>query len=838
MSNKEMNNFESTINSIRNILRVEGITGLESINHCVALIVSRYLTIEKCMEFKIPLEFAFENFLKNKDGSNCDDQTAIGKFYNEDEYKDCLVVHLRDKLQFTTFTFKISAPLNFLNIYKKLADISMDSLFDNIDIVGAIYEQHLKTGTTGSGMRDLGQYFTNREVIKYMIKLCEPKLKENGDIESILDPSMGTGGFLSMSIKYLNEKYKDKINWNLNKDRIYGFDVDETVKNMSILNALLECGKIFNKTFVKNDTLHKDYKISDTVLIDKVDIILANEPFGLKNIIHKNVCQRIRDLKIEGTKAEPLFLQLMMQSLNVKGRCAVIVPDGVLFNDAKLHKLTRKYLCDNLRLAKVISLEDGLFINTGVKSSILFFVNDGETVEVEFCKIKMSNGEIVEESVIKVNIEEIAQNDYSLFVNKYNIVEEEKIDGLEYKTLGDLIINSNSGEVISKDFWNKGNQILYTCGQEWVYSDFNNFPKNKLTSDGDLLLSRNGTPYIKYPISNSMYTNVVQRIKVNTSIVLPKYILYYVNCNKHKLTNIVRIGTIPSYNFEIWKSIKIPIPSIFLQKQIIETLDSIYDTIEGNNKLIENYEKIKKGVIWSNTLNVDKKVITELCDIKCGAKMNLQEYLVDKSNYKIIRTRNINYNDDFLFINKNGYNLCKNCLLKNGDIIMTSFVDNFDCQIVDNNYENSTFNGGIFRLNNFKISNKYIINYLKTDNFRKELENMSIGSTVKMFNVSNLSNINIPIPSKQTQEYIVKECEYYDNLIDTLKKENERLQNNNIIDMVLKSVSNNFNTNEHEENTNQNIINNSDEIQEEEQEEVIEEVKPKKTKSKKTSATN
>ena len=121
---------------------------------------------------------------------------------------------------------------------------------------------------------------------------------------------------------------------------------------------------------------------------------------------------------------------------------------------------------------------------------------------------------------------------------------------------------------------------------------------------------------------------------------------------------------------------------------------------------------------------------------------------------------------------------------------MTSFVDNFDCQLVDNYYKNSTFNGGIFRLNNFKINNKYFINYLKTDNFRKELENMSIGSTVKMFNVANLSNINIPIPSKQIQEHIVKECEYYDNLIETLKKENERLQNNKIIDIVLKSVSN------------------------------------------------
>jgi restriction endonuclease S subunit len=55
---------------------------------------------------------------------------------------------------------------------------------------------------------------------------------------------------------------------------------------------------------------------------------------------------------------------------------------------------------------------------------------------------------------------------------------------------------------------------------------------------------------------------------------------------------------------------------------------------------------------------------------------------------------------------------------------------------------------------------------------------------------STITNIQIPSPLKQIQEYIVKECEYYDTLIETLKKENERLQNNKIIDMVLKSVSN------------------------------------------------
>jgi type I restriction-modification system DNA methylase subunit/restriction endonuclease S subunit len=771
-----MNQFETTITSIRNILRVEGITGLDSINHCVALLVSRYLTIEKCSEFEIPLEFAFENFLKNKDGTKCDDQTTIAKFYTQNGDEDCLFVYLQDKLNFNTFKFKINAPLNFLKIYEKLEDINISNLFDKIDIVGAIYELHLKTGTTGSGMRDLGQYFTNREVIKYMIKLCDPKLKKNGEIESILDPSMGTGGFLSMSIKHLNKKHKN-INWKLNKDRIYGFDVDETVKNMSLLNALLECGQIFNETFVKNDTLHNDYLI-DKKIIDKVDIILANEPFGLKNIIHANCCKRIKNLKIEGTKAEPLFLQLMMQSLNVGGRCAVIIPDGVLFNDAKLYKLTRKYLCDKLRLAKVISLEDGLFLNTGVKSSILFFVNDGETKEVEFCKIKISSDEIVEELIIKVNIQEIKDNDYSLFVNKYNKVEEEKLDGIEYKILGDLIINSNSGEVISKDFWNKGNQILYTCGQEWVYSNFNNFPKNKLTSDGDLLLSRNGTPYIKYPISNSMYTNVVQRIKVDINIILPKYILYYINCNKQKLTNIVRIGTIPSYNFEIWKSIVIPIPPLSSQEQIVEALDLIYDTIEGNSKLIQNYEKIKKGIIWSSTLNVEKKKLGDVVEIKFGTRIKRDEVEAteeSKIKYPCYGGGGISfYMNEF---NREGKNL-----------VISRFGVSEKCVRIINDKFWLNDSGMTIHTKYDKCIQKFL-NYI-TLLKQKDIYNLSAGACQKNINIDDFKNLLIPIPSKEIQEYIVTECEYYDNLIDTLKKENERLQNNKIIETVLKSVSN------------------------------------------------
>ena len=808
-----MNQFESTITSIRNILRVEGITGLDSINHCVALLVSRYLTIEKCSEFEIPLEFAFENFLKNKDGTKCDDQTAIAKFYTQNGDEDCLFVYLQDKLNFNTFKFKINAPLNFLKIYEKLEDINISNLFDKIDIVGAIYELHLKTGTTGSGMRDLGQYFTNREVIKYMIKLCDPKLKKNGDIESILDPSMGTGGFLSMSIKHLNKKHKN-INWKLNKDRIYGFDVDETVKNMSILNALLECGQIFNKTFVKNDTLHNDYLIDKTI-IDKVDIILANEPFGLKNIIHANCCKRIKDLKIEGTKAEPLFLQLMMQSLNIGGRCAVIIPDGVLFNDAKLYKLTRKYLCEKLRLSKVISLEDGLFLNTGVKSSILFFVNDGETKEVEFCKIKMSNSEIVEESIIKVNIEEIKENDYTLFVNKYNKVEEEKLDGIEYKKLNECCIMENGKQLDKKDIINGQYPVISGGVKPNGYHNVFNREENTIS-----IACTGSVGYTQFNTSK-IWLSQAFSIKPNNYQLENKYLYYYIKIKlEDKFPKLSKATAQPYIRISDIEEIKIPIPPLSLQQQIVEALDSIYDTIEVNSKLIQNYEKIKKGIIWSNTFNVEKKKIEDISTIKGGKRLDTTEkYSDEKTDFYYIQVTEFeNINDEnYKNISESIYKRLINYKLESNNILI-SIAGTIGRIALYKSNKHSILTENAVKLIDVKINNNYLYNILKSQEIQDKFQNSYKQATIPKLSLDTIRNITIPIPTKEIQEYIVKECEYYDNLIDILKKENERLQNNKIIEMVLKSVSNDNQLEESKEDES-----------DEELTKVVEEDKPKKT---------
>lgn len=841
MSNREMNNFEQIITSIRNTLRVEGITGLDSINHCVAFLVCRYLTIEKCTEFNIPLEFAFENFLNDND-----DHIAIGKFYNEDNEKDCLFVHLREILNFKSFKFKIKAPLNFINIYKKLDDINIDSLFNNIDIVGAIYELHLKTGTSSS-MRDLGQFFTNREVIKYMIKLCKPKLKKNGNIETILDPSMGTGGFLSMSIKYLNNNFPN-INWKINKKYIYGFDIDETVKDLSILNALLESGQIFSETFVNNDTLHNDYKLSDNILIDKVDIILANEPFGLKNIIHKNVCRRIKDLKIEGTKAEPLFLQLMMQSLNSDGRCAVIVPDGVLFNDAKLHKLTRKYLCENLRLEKVISLEDGLFLNTGVKSSILFFINDGKTKEVEFCKIKMSNDEIVEELIITIDIKKIKENDYSLFVNKYNKVEEEKIDGIEYKKISDIcefLSKSKKQASFGKD---NGKYPFYTSSKDLTkYCDEIDY------KDTCLIIGTGGNANIK--INNNFSCSADNFVvKIKDSQILNYYLYYWFINNMTKLEDSFHGSTIKHLSKGDLENILIPIPQLSIQQLIVEALDSIYDTIEGNNKLIQNYEKIKKGIIWSNTLNVEKNKLEDIVENIKGGKLTSGN-IVENSTVPFFNG-NANpdsYTDHVSFDYKHEYLL----MIKDGGAGKGKYGDNIGLgkTFLVNGKVGCTTSVVAFTTKK-DILTKYLY-YILNSNKNNIMDLANYGVGLGHISIERIKEYTIPIPSKEVQEFIVKECDYYENLINTLKKENEKLQNNKIIEMVLKSVSksdndsliiNETNSNsENDETKKLSKINLTDDLTEQineineiidSAEEELEKVKPKKKLTKKVKSNN
>lgn len=586
--------MEQTINYIRDMLRKEGVTGMDSINHCIVFIISRMLDDDLCKKTKIDLKFTYENMMTHTDA-----QELFNIFYSKGNLGKCLVGQIINKLYFKTFKFKMSDINNVYCIMKKLKEFNPTKLSLKYDIIGTIYELHLKSGSTNA-MRDLGQYYTNRHVINYMIKLCNPKLDNDGNVETILDPTMGTGGFLTMAIKHYNINY-DNIDWTKNKNNIIGFDIAENVKDMALLNVLLETGELFDKTLVKANTLTDDLKFNDGKILQKAKIILANEPMGLTNIIHANCCDRIKDLKIRGTKAEPLFLQLFMQALDEGGRCAVIVPDGILSNDSILHISTRKYLIENFNLKMVIILNDKFFLNTNIKTSILFFTNEEKkTEEVEFNNLDLKGDEINVTNIIKVKYDDIKLNNYSLFVNKYKDIQIDKIDETDYKKISDMCIFMPKSNKPASYGQINGKYSFYTSSPKEIgikkcdIADYN---------DECIIIGTGGHANIKYDnVFSCSMDNLVIKSK-DTNKLLIKYAYYYLSNNLQILENGFSGTTIQHISKDYIKNMEIPVPDITTQQRIINEADVLMKEIETCNKQIQETHDLFNTTITTTLTN-------------------------------------------------------------------------------------------------------------------------------------------------------------------------------------------------------------------------------------------
>lgn len=771
--------METVIDKIRGILRKEGVTGMDSINHCIIFVIARMLDENKCKKFGIDEKNSYYNIMHDEDGDLIDAQELYGRVHTKNDTL-CLVGQIANKLKFSNIKFKLESPQHVEQIMKELDKLDMTKLGTKYDIIGTIYEYHLKSGTSNA-MRDLGQYYTNRLVIEFMIKLCDIKMNKKGEIDTIIDPTMGTGGFLTMAVKYLNDKYKNKIDWGKNKSRVYGFDIDENVKNMALLNMLLECGEMCEDTFIKNDTLYNDFKLKNGDTLEKVDVILANEPMGIKNIIHASCCERIKELKIRGTKAEPLFLQLFMQSLNEGGRCAVIIPDGVLFNDSTLHNDTRKYLVENFNLKKVIGLNDDFFLNTGVKTSILFFVKDGKTGEVEFSELKLNKNEVIENSIIKVDYNKIKEMDYSLFVNKYNVKEIVKIDGVKYEKLGDvceLKIGGTPRRDTSK-YWDNGTNI-------WIsVSELNNNvitdSKEKITDEGiknsNVKLIKKNSILMSFKMSvgkkaiagTDLYTNeAIVAINAKNNNLLNKYIYYAIdNFDFSGACSSIGGGNL---NKEKIENLEIPIPSLEVQKKIVEQLDVIYKNIQTCKEQIDESKKIMKYYVETMTYWEKEQKLGDLCEFKNGKQLSKDKFI--EGNYPVIGggCNPCGYHNE--------YNRNENVILCSSSGANAGYISKYPSKI---------WASDCFSIEpNKSINNLYLYYYLKM--IQENIFKLQSGSAQPHVYSKNIEDLKISIPSLEKQKEIVSYCDEIDTTIKSMEsriKSNEMLMKN-IMETYLK----------------------------------------------------
>ena len=282
---------------------------------------------------------------------------------------------------------------------------------NNKDIMGDVYEYLLgKIAAAGEN----GQFRTPRHIIDMMVQLMKPTLKDR-----ILDPAMGSAGFLLSSARYISEHQKQDL-MNADNQKYYkeglfsGFDTDQSMLRIGAMNMMLHGVEDPNIRY--QDSLSGENEERDAY-----SLIMANPPFT-GSVFQEEISKDLLAL-CKTKKTELLFMALFTKMLKTGGRCASIVPDGVLFGSSTAHKALRKELVDNQQLIAVISMPSGVFKPyAGVSTAVLIFTktNLGGTDKVWFYDMKADGFSLDDKR------SEIQQNDIPDIIARFQNLHEEE----------------------------------------------------------------------------------------------------------------------------------------------------------------------------------------------------------------------------------------------------------------------------------------------------------------------------------------------------------------------------------------------------------------------------
>ena len=342
-------------------------------------------------------------------------------------------------------TFMIPTPRLLDQVVQMIDLIRMDDR----DTKGDLYEYLLsKISTAGTN----GQFRTPRHIIKMMVDMVEPKKED-----TICDPASGTAGFLVACGEYIQDNHNDwfhdkEFRKHYDSDMFTGIEFDATMLRIGAMN--LQLHGIENPKLIGKDSLSE----GNADIRSEYTLVLANPPF--KGSLDYDAVESSLLQVCKTKKTELLFLALMLRMMKIGGRCAVIVPDGVLFGSSKAHKAIRQEIVQNHKLDAIISMPSGVFKPyAGVSTAVMIFTKTGSggTDHVWFYDMEADGFSLDDKrSVIKENdipdildrwkntdaederarteksfmvpFQEIKDNDWDLSINRYKEIVYEEIE--------------------------------------------------------------------------------------------------------------------------------------------------------------------------------------------------------------------------------------------------------------------------------------------------------------------------------------------------------------------------------------------------------------------------
>ena len=270
---------------------------------------------------------------------------------------------------------KIQDPAKLERLIKMIEKEAWSTL--PVDVKGEIYEGLLERNAQDV-KGGAGQYFTPRPLIQAMVDVMQPDV-----MDTVADPATGTGGFLLAAYDYMAPKATSKKEQkHLREKALRGNDIVDSVTRLCAMNLYLHgIGSADGECpVVSQDALAK--AVGDN---DRVDIVLANPPFGKKSSItvisektgkaeSEKLTYEREDFWATTSNKQLNFVQHIANMLKIDGKAAVVVPDNVLF-EGGAGETIRKKLLDLTNLHTILRLPTGIFYAQGVKANVIFFDN-------------------------------------------------------------------------------------------------------------------------------------------------------------------------------------------------------------------------------------------------------------------------------------------------------------------------------------------------------------------------------------------------------------------------------------------------------------------------------
>ena len=393
-----MANVGAVINSIRNIMRQDrGISGDAQRLEQLGWMLFLKIIDDKDQELEIikdnyvsviPIKFQWRNWASNSEGITGEELLEF--IDSNSENNKGLFATLKNltsntnperaaivKEVFDGSNNYMKSGYELRKVINKLNEIDFNNSEDK-HIFGNIYESILQE------LRDAGnkgEYYTPRAVTQLMTQMTNPQLGEK-----VLDPSAGTGGFLTAAIDHVRENYVKTVDdEHILQKSITGWELKPVAYVLGLTNLILHEMEVPDYHYI--DSLKKEYNgISNK---DRVDVILANPPFGasIADGVETNFPATYRC-----KESADLFVILMLQLLKNNGRAAIVVPDGSITGEGVKARIREKLLTD-CNLHTIIRLPQSTFFPATVSTNLLFFEKGNKTNDIWYYEHNLPEGQ-------------------------------------------------------------------------------------------------------------------------------------------------------------------------------------------------------------------------------------------------------------------------------------------------------------------------------------------------------------------------------------------------------------------------------------------------------------